>query len=404
MIRRMRITNFRSFADAELTLEPLTVLIGPVGAGKSNVLKAVEFLRDAVSSQPIELFGPPPFDFWSVRNRAVSTSTEAIAVEVTMGDLRPFPGEEAEYRIEIAPTKDGPAIAREVLYRASGPGRPARCLFERRLEGGVFADLGAVGSADPSLLQQALFVPGESDLAEFCALLHDTLVDQRLFHLEASALRDLGHYLRAADQGNPMAAIGGRGQGLVEALSTLRHNPDTAEAYDGIVMQLRDVLPTLERLMLVDTGPIAGVGFRHRGHDGYLSAFDASDGTLFTLGLLTILRQPRRPRLLMIEEPETGIHPRRLTWLVDQLQDAAYPPDGSPGTQILISTHSPYLLDEFREMPEAVRIVEYVDGSTRVTPLTDALKRLGVDPADVDEGFIDGPLGRRWYAGLLEEA
>jgi predicted ATPase len=173
------------------------------------------------------------------------------------------------------------------------------------------------------------------------------------------------------------------------------------EAYARIEGEMRELLPDLEELRIVSTGPNwFGIGFQHRGHDGCLSSADVSDGTLYTLGMLAIVNQPSPPALLMIEEPETGLHPGRLRWLIDQLADLAQPLDDRPPVQVLISTHSPYVLDQFAEMPEAVRVVERIEGRSRVTPLVEILERLGIGRDDLREVS----LGRRWYAKLFEEA
>jgi predicted ATPase len=89
-------------------------------------------------------------------------------------------------------------------------------------------------------------------------------------------------------------------------------------------------------------------------HRGYVAAPDLSDGTMFTLGLLCIAHAPQRPAVLCIEEPETGLHPSRLRWLFDRLIALVYPPNEQPSTQLIFSTHSTYLVDFFRDVPESV--------------------------------------------------
>ena len=64
------------------------------------------------------------------------------------------------------------------------------------------------------------------------------------------------------------------------------------------------------------------------GHRGYVAAPDLSDGTVFTLGLLAIVHSLKKPAMLCIEEPETGLHPGRLRWLFDRFMGLAYPDDG----------------------------------------------------------------------------
>ena len=90
----------------------------------------------------------------------------------------------------------------------------------------------------------------------------------------------------------------------------------------------------------------------------WLDAAQESDGTLRMLALLTAIYQRRRPSLLGIEEPELAIHPGVLAALADTLEEA------SLRTQIVITTHSPDLIDRFPI--GCIRAVEFVDGETKV--------------------------------------
>jgi predicted ATPase len=83
-----------------------------------------------------------------------------------------------------------------------------------------------------------------------------------------------------------------------------------------------------------------------------------SDGTLRIFGMLLAIYQSPAPRLLVIEEPEQTVHPGVLGVLADAFKEAA------EATQIIITTHSPHLVDYFR--PEDVRVVSLQEGLTTV--------------------------------------
>ena len=129
---------------------------------------------------------------------------------------------------------------------------------------------------------------------------------------------------------------------------------------------------------------------------GFTVARDLSDGTMFTLGLLAILLSESQPELICIEEPETGLHPRRLRWLFEQLLGVAYPTDGSPPRQVVLTTHSPFMVDLFKDMQLAVQIVDQSDGRSRVRSLTEVKASLGADPSESP--------GYAWATGLYEGA
>ena len=132
-------------------------------------------------------------------------------------------------------------------------------------------------------------------------------------------------------------------------------------------------------------------------HRGYISALDLSDGTLFTLGLLCVLHAPRQPAILCIEEPETGLHPRLLRWLFDHFMELAYPPEGTPPVQVLISTHSPYLVDFFGNMQDCIQIFGQSEGRTQISALSTLQReKLHLSPE------TDEPVGHLWASGLYE--
>ncbi len=107
--------------------------------------------------------------------------------------------------------------------------------------------------------------------------------------------------------------------------------------------------------------------WRHRGSDGFFSAAALSDGTLRFIALATLLLQPAelRPRVILIDEPELGLHPYAIELLASMIRSA------SEETQVIAATQSPILLDHFE--PEDVLVAERAGEETR-------LRRLRTDP------------------------
>ena len=89
-----------------------------------------------------------------------------------------------------------------------------------------------------------------------------------------------------------------------------------------------------------------------------------SDGTLRVLGILLAVYQVSPPSLIAIEEPEASIHPAALEVLVDILKS------GSHKTQILITTHSPDILDYKNIRDEEIMVVESIRGNATVAPIS----------------------------------
>ena len=141
-------------------------------------------------------------------------------------------------------------------------------------------------------------------------------------------------------------------------------------------------------------GPALALRTRKTGHA--IAARHLSDGNLLALALLTLAHLPDPPAIVGIEEPDRGIHPRLLPEVRDALYRLSYPQDFAEDrdpVQVIATTHSPYLLDLFREHPEEVVIAQQVEDNVKFQRLSDL--------PDVEELLGDAPLGEAWYSGIL---
>jgi predicted ATPase len=111
-----------------------------------------------------------------------------------------------------------------------------------------------------------------------------------------------------------------------------------------------------------------GIYFQFEGSQKLVPASQASEGLLLVLAYLTLLHLPEPPRVLLIEEPENGIHPKRLQQVVEILRDLI---KSQNRTQVLLTTHSPYMLDLLN--PEEVTLCQKEqDGSVSVHRLSES--------------------------------
>jgi len=99
-----------------------------------------------------------------------------------------------------------------------------------------------------------------------------------------------------------------------------------------------------------------------------LEAFSMSDGTLRALGLLTAVYQRPRPSVLVIEEPEATIHPGALSAVLDLLRHA------SRHMQVVVTTHSPELLDAEWIEDTNLRVVNWQEGASRISEVSDSTR------------------------------
>jgi predicted ATPase len=123
------------------------------------------------------------------------------------------------------------------------------------------------------------------------------------------------------------------------------------------------------------------LAWKHKASDQYFGASALSDGSLRFIALATLLLQPTnlRPSVILIDEPELGLHPYAITLLASLVKQA------SIETQVVLSTQSSLLLDHFQ--PEDVLVAERVNDGTQLTRL---------EPTHLVEWLQDYSLGQLW--------
>ena len=141
--------------------------------------------------------------------------------------------------------------------------------------------------------------------------------------------------------------------------------PNIRDLLAAIVPSMNDVQPTMygNRLSLEFTQ-------RLKSDDVAFDAADMSDGTLRALGLITAVFQRPTPPIVVIEEPELTMHPGALGAILDLLQHA------SERMQVVVTTHSPDILDARWIGERHLRLLEWEDGKTKVSRISDASRAI----------------------------
>jgi predicted ATPase len=143
-------------------------------------------------------------------------------------------------------------------------------------------------------------------------------------------------------------------------------------------------------------GELVEMGLRLADGTGVVMAENLSQGMLYLLGVLALAHDPAPPSVVCIEEIDRGIHPRMLRETRDALYRLSYPEsfgEKRAPVQVVATTHSPYLLDLFREHPEEIVITQKHGSEAR-------FERLG-DRADIRDLLREGSLGDMWFSGIL---
>lgn len=380
LVERVRIQNYKSIGRADVTLDDLTVLVGRNGAGKSNFIDAVAFVAEALSTtleQAIRARG----GMNEVRRRSSGHPTHfGIRLDLCLPDAV------AGYGFRIASEKDGGfSVARE---KARVQGQPLGTVeFETRRGELVFDADGTVRdvkrSSDHLLLQAVSGRPGFREL-------FDALTSFSAYNINPAVIREPQRH----DQGDRLERHGVNITSVVRRLE--REHP---ERWRRVLDYMRSLVPDLYTVGFKDLGPRETLEFRIReaaqNRNFQFFAANMSDGTLRALGVLVALFQNGRtsrgtsaPRLIAIEEPESTINPGSAALLMDALLEA------SATDQVLISTHSPDLLDHSELSADRIRHVWAEGGTTLIAPIDEASRT-----AVREELFTVGELLR---AGQLE--
>lgn len=391
MLTRLRLINYRSHADTTIALGPVNLFVGPVAGGKSNIFKALSLVQNSVHRSLVELFPPGLSEFQWVRSRW-ARQTDPIGFELDFEQLPGFPGERAQYTLRLADSPNGLYVLGETLAREACDRQP-RWVFQRTDRRREMGEYGEVDPYEPTLLnrvwRESQRVDLASDGARFAREVARALSRFDHYRLEASQLKSLG-------VGQPWDRVQFDGGRLPDFIAWSKFSNSNVRVYESIREELRQLIPELDAIIVTQAGTDRqGLAMSFQGWPGFIAAADLSDGTMLSLGLLCIVHQPDKPALVCLEEPENGLHPNRLRWLYERFAELAYPSAGPP-SQVCLSTHSPYLVDLFHDMPQAVHVVEQNEGRSRVKSLPDIRHALHLtsEPGEA--------IGHEWATGLFE--
>lgn len=371
MIKRLKVIGYKSLKDAEVFFEPLSVIIGPNAAGKSNLLDALNLLSRIVTSRNLkEAFenqrGLPLESFYygdEGYEKLLGNNTAEIHFEVdvelspdivnSVGKLiaekrKGMDSEEKPKKritekylryvstIQILPKTGHLRVLDESLRALKKNGEEkARTPFlekvsvsgkERlhlRMEGQahpMYYDLGL----DHAMLSMALYEPHYPHITAF----RQELSTWRFYYFEPRTL------MREDVPVAEVEAIGSRGENLAAFLNLIQANDgDQMEAFN---LSLKYLLPSIEHIN-IDRTKEGLLSLRIVENGLSYSSRIISEGTLRVLGLLAALHPASPTTVIGYEEPENGIHPTRLKLVADLFKNT----QELHNKQIIVNTHSP---------------------------------------------------------------
>ena len=351
------IRGFKSIASLEkLPLKPVNVLIGPNGSGKSNFIGVFAFLhairegrlRDYVTraggAEKVLHFG--------------SKTTKEILIHLS------FSNEVNQYELKLAPTED------DGLY----PSSEMTSFWDKvRYPQKPFNDF--------LLAREQSREAGISDLklTKVPGWVRTRLGGWRLYHLHDTSSSSP---MRKTAKVDDNVFLRPDGSNLASFLYYLREREETS--YSLIRRTIQRVAPFFDDFRLV---PLRlkpddiKLEWKHKNSDQYFDASSLSDGTLRFIALTTLFLQSKEhlPSVVLVDEPELGLHPYAIGMLASLIRHA------SKDTQVIVSTQSSLLLDHFD--PDDVLVANRVGSATEITRL---------EPAQLSDWRDDYSLGQLW--------
>lgn len=359
VLDQLRIEGFTSILDAFVQFGGLNVLVGANGAGKSNLVRALELLGRVVDEDLR--------DYVARNGRAtglVNVKARPRQIHLSLGGR--YDEVRRVYDVVLTPGQDGELFLDEWVSNRQPDVRMSSQLIGR-------------GSRETKLHETVRERGGLSTAAAVVDLLRGC----RVYHFHGtSSGAEVKDYAPTADNRVLRQDAGN----LAVVLHRLRDSGDSssATAFRRIVRAVRQVAPFFRDFVLEPERDQIRLRWRESGTDAVFSAHQMSDGTLRFVCLATLLLQPTLPALVVLDEPELGLHPYAIAQLAGLLRQA------SARSQVMIATQSVTLMNQF-ELADLIVVERREAGSSFVRP----------DPARLHDWLQEYSLGELWEKNLI---
>ena len=386
-LKSLKLTNFLSFGDTDawIDLRPLNVIIGPNAVGKSNFIEAISFIRSASGLSDnnnllatIGRGGGVQNWIWNEAEKDSPVSLDAI---FGVQPPRRSKSENIHYHISFAEVNEWFQITDEKIIGClkNTSSRKVIPYYQLRRGKGFFRSATTRIPLDidktESVLSNRTIPSQRKEIIDLIQRISGILIynnwtfgygcPPRLFQ-KATALNHCLDY----DAAN---------LGLV--LNKIRRAPEFMEKFFYYLQKIYDGIKDFDVKI---TDGMVQVLIHEK--SGIIPATQLSDGTLRYMSLLAVLCDPEPRPLVCIDEPELGLHPDIIPYFAEILEDA------SERTQLVVTTHSDFLVDAMTDQPEAILVADRHRTGT-------CLKRL--DSSELKRWLEEYRLGELWVSGQI---
>ena len=323
-IKTISINGFKSIRELhEFELRDMNIIIGANGSGKSNFVQIFQLLM-AMTRKGLQKFigengGADNF----LHNGPKSTS--AITMELEFESHSDHREGSNFYRFELSPTVEETFLISEerkyvtTSWRSYGSPSLESGLYDERNEKSAVNNFNGVGH-----------------------FVYESIAHWMVYHFHDTSS---SAPMRRSEIIEDNKLLRSNGSNIAPFLLRLKNENLFRSYYEEIVSAVRLVIPFFDdfRLDVEQRGVQEKVklGWQQKGSDFPMQPYHLSDGSIRFICLATALLNPFPPSVIVIDEPELGLHPEAIRILGELIQDAA------KRTQIIVATQSPLLLDQF---------------------------------------------------------
>lgn len=441
-VSEIRIQNFKSFKDTKICLNDINLLIGANNSGKTNFFRVLLFLKDLLNLQVENLI--PKF-------KSLSHNKRGISIKNPMGfTIKWTPEAERNYffRIEFYDDEKadyaifcGLSLDQEIDPNFNLPNLNYidKYFYSYTIHG--------VGPSYTGLVHPNFHSP------ELGKVFNNQLTNYRTIQIHKHNKNTIpglsqisGEPRRFLEQSNSHDGFENDLLKLILSLKIYRPDPNriivpyplngdelvnedasnlvsffdkmrdiNIEVMDKVNQDLNKCIREFKdiRFDTINTGTAQFLELRTLYHRDTFKKFGVSDenknifwaeelseGAIYFIALLAIIHQPTPPKILMIEEPERGIHPRRIQEIVAFIQELAL----EKKIQVILTSHSSIVVDQFSNDTSKVLVFDKVESTTSVSNLKKDIiepKNKKLKSKNVAEVDFESTLGENWIMGLL---
>ena len=357
-LKSLAVEGFKSIKSDTIEFGALNVLIGGNGVGKSNLINVFKFLREIYDKN---------LQAYVAVNGANSLlhfgrkSTESIKLKIGFEDIgTPYSN---YYSIELIPTNNDSLVFKSEVTGFQNSSAYTSPTWDVLGAGHAESELST------SRVKVARYV--SEDMASYRVYhFHDTssgasvkqtkdLEDNRFLQTDAANLAPFLYWMQ-------------------------QKFPDHLDAIQSSVKQVAPFFDSFELAPLKNSPEKIRLEWREKGSEQIFNAHQLSDGTLRFMCLATLLLQPEIPRMVLLDEPELGLHPAAIILLAELLKEA------STRTQLLVATQSVTLVNQLEQ--NCIYVADRVDGATKVKSL---------EKEDLSQWLERYALGELWEKNLI---